>query len=55
MHKIASKENNIADFISRVYVKNDIDKYFESCIEQTYKIITQIFIQIAKMKIGTSF
>ena len=31
MHKIASKENNVADYISRVYVKSDIDKYFESC------------------------
>ena len=31
MQKIASKDNNIADFISRVYLKNDIDRYFESC------------------------
>ena len=30
MQKIASKENHVADYISRVYTKNLIDKYFES-------------------------
>ena len=31
MQKIASKENNVADYISRVYAKDSIDNYFESC------------------------
>ena len=31
MQKIASKENNVADFISRVYAKDEIDKFFKSC------------------------
>ena len=29
--KIGTKENSTADFISRVYVQSEIDKYFSSC------------------------
>ena len=31
VHKIGTKENSVADYISRVYDQTNIDQYFESC------------------------